>query len=485
MSTASSKRTPFREHGYEFFGPPGAFGISFLLPILVYAFAFVCNDISGCPAPSLLSPRTLDLNQLKREVGWPAEGVRGLFNWQSLFAYTGYLLVNAILYRILPAAQVKGTVLPSGGRLDYRLNTLNSHIAIAVALAAGTIAQGADFVVWTFINENYIQLITASLIYAYSLATFVYIRSFSVKPGNKENRELAPGGQSGNLLYDWFIGRELNPRITLPFIGEIDLKQWLELRPGLLGWIVMDCAWCAAQYRNFGYVSDSIILVTVFQIFYVFDSWWNEPAILTTIDIIGDGFGMMLAFADFTFEVFVFSLQTRYLSVHPIHLGPLHLMAMFLIIGAGYGIFRLSNNEKNRFRTDMNDPKVAHLKFMKTKSGSRLLISGWWGVSRHINYLGDWLQSWSFSLPTCLAGYQILAAGTGAEGAAIMRDGREVVQGDAKGWAIPLTYFYLIYFAVLLIHREGRDDVKCHRKYGEDWEKYKKIVRWRIIPGIY
>jgi hypothetical protein len=365
------------------------------------------------------------------------------------------------------------------------LLALNSHIAIAVALAAGTIAQGADFVVWTFISENYIQLITASLIYAYSLATFVYIRSFSVKPGNKENRELAPGGQSGNLLYDWFIGRELNPRISLPFIGEIDLKQWLELRPGLLGWIVMDCAWCAAQYRNFGYVSDSIILVTAFQIFYVFDSWWNEPAILTTIDIIGDGFGMMLAFADFTFEVFVFSLQTRYLSVHPIHLGPLHLTAMFLIIGAGYGIFRLSNNEKNRFRTDMNDPKVAHLKFMKTKSGSRLLISGWWGVSRHVNYLGDWLQSWSFSLPTCLAGYQILAAGTGAEGAAIMKDGREVVQGDAKGWAIPLTYFYLIYFAVLLIHREGRDDVKCHRKYGEDWEKYKKIVRWRIIPGIY
>ncbi|CAG9952141.1 unnamed protein product [Clonostachys rosea f. rosea IK726] len=377
-------------------------------------FAFVCNDISGCPAPSLLSPRTLDLNQLKREVGWPAEGVRGLFNWQSLFAYTGYLLVNAILYRLLPAVQVKGTVLPSGGRLDYRLNTLNSHIAIAVALAAGQLPKEP----------------TLCLIYAYSLATFVYIRSFSVKPGNKENRELAPGGQSGNLLYDWFIGRELNPRISLPFIGEIDLKQWLELRPGLLGWIVMDCA--------------CIILVTAFQIFYVFDSWWNEPAILTTIDIIGDGFGMMLAFADFTFEV-------------------------------------LSNNEKNRFRTDMNDPKVAHLKFMKTKSGSRLLISGWWGVSRHVNYLGDWLQSWSFSLPTCLAGYQILAAGTGAEGAAIMKDGREVVQGDAKGWAIPLTYFYLIYFAVLLIHREGRDDVKCHRKYGEDWEKYKKIVRWRII----
>jgi len=47
------------------------------------------------------------------------------------------------------------------------------------------------------------------------------------------------------------------------------------------------------------------------------------------------------------------------------------------------------------------------------------------------------------------------------------------------------TYFYIVYFAVLLIHRDRRDDEKCSRKYGEDWEKYKKIVRWRIVPYVY
>jgi hypothetical protein len=66
-----------------------------------------------------------------------------------------------------------------------------------------------------------------------------------------------------------------------------------------------------------------------------------------------------------------------------------------------------------------------------------------------------------------------------------MLDGRQVVQGPARGFAIPFTYFYVVYFAILLIHRDSRDDAKCTRKYGADWEKYRKLVRWRILPGVY
>ena len=38
---------------------------------------------------------------------------------------------------------------------------------------------------------------------------------------------------------------------------------------------------------------------------------------------------------------------------------------------------------------------------------------------------------------------------------------------------------------VLLIHRERRDDHKCHLKYGKDWEEYRRRVPSRIIPRIY
>ena len=140
--------------------------------------------------------------------------------------------------------------------------------------AAGTALEGADFPVWTFIWDNYLQIASTNILIAYALATFVYIRSFSVKPGNPDFRELAAGGHSGNMIYDWFIGRELNPRITIPILGEIDIKEFCELRPGMLGWMILDFAFIAHQYKTYGVVTDSILLITAFQTLYVLDSFW-------------------------------------------------------------------------------------------------------------------------------------------------------------------------------------------------------------------
>lgn len=351
---------------------------------------------------------------------------------------------------------------------------------IVVVLLAGTIAQGSEFPVWTFIWKNYLSILTTNVVISYALATFVYIRSFSVKPGNAEHRELAAGGHTGNILYDWFIGRELNPRVTIPLLGEFDIKSFCEIRPGLLGWIILDFAFIAHQYQTYGYVSDSIVLVTAFQAFYVFDSFWMEPSILTTIDITTDGFGYMLAFGDLAWVPFIYSIQARYLAVYPVNLGFFGSAGVVAILGTGYYIFRSSNNEKNRFRTNPNDPRVKDLQYMETASGSKLLTSGWWGTARHINYLGDWLQSWAYSLPTGLSGYLIQQSGSAAEVGS-----ESVIQGEARGYGIIITYFYVVYFAILLLHREHRDEEKCRRKYGKDWDAYCKKVPYKFIPGIY
>ena len=354
--------------------------------------------------------------------------------------------------------------------------------------------QGPDFPLWTFIWSNYPQIITANLGIAFFLACFVYARSFSVKPGNPEHRELAAGGHSGNLIYDWFIGRELNPRVTLPFFGEIDIKAFCELRPGMLGWVLLNLAFVARQYKLYGYVSDSMILITIFQTLYVFDIYWLEPALLTTMDITTDGFGFMLAFGDLVWLPFVYSWQARYLAVYPVHLGATAILGILAIQGLGYYIFRASNNEKNRFRTNPNDPALSHLKYIETASGSKLLTSGWWGTARHINYLGDWIMAWSYCLPTGIAGYLIQHSSPAPIKGQSPADhsfvggapvSTQVVQGEARGWGMVVTYFYIVYFAVLLIHREMRDDEKCMRKYGKDWEEYRKKVPYRILPGIY
>ena len=53
------------------------------------------------------------------------------------------------------------------------------------------------------------------------------------------------------------------------------------------------------------------------------------------------------------------------------------------------------------------------------------------------------------------------------------------------GFGSPIPYFYAVYFAILLIHRQVRDDHKCHTKYKKDWDKYCSIVPHRIIPHVY
>lgn len=219
-------------------------------------------------------------------------------------------------------------------------------------------------------------------------------------------------------------------------------------------------------------------MVVAAQSIYVFDAIYNEQAILTTMDITTDGFGYMLAFGDLVWVPFIYSLQARYLSVHPVTLGPIYVALILAVQGTGYYIFRAANSEKNRFRTNPSDPSVAHLRYIETSAGSRLLTSGWWGTARHINYLGDYVMSFSYCLPTLAAGYKLVPS--------VLYPGTRLVSTEGmKGYAIPITYFYLIFFAVLLVHRELRDEEKCRRKYGKDWDEYCRIVRWRIIPGVY
>jgi delta14-sterol reductase len=90
---------------------------------------FFCNDISGCPAPSLLHPSTLDFDQLKEEVGWTGFG--SLLNWQAFAGTLSYYLLSLALYAALPAEQVNGVPLNSGERLKYRFNGMFPSRAMA------------------------------------------------------------------------------------------------------------------------------------------------------------------------------------------------------------------------------------------------------------------------------------------------------------------------------------------------------------------
>ena len=78
----------------------------------------------------------------------------------------------------------------------------------------------------------------------------------------------------------FMIGRELNPRI-----GQFDIKFFTELRPGLLGWMVINICMGIKQYLTLERVTNSMVLVLAFQALYILDALYNESSILTTMDI--------------------------------------------------------------------------------------------------------------------------------------------------------------------------------------------------------
>ena len=57
-------------------------------------------------------------------------------------------------------------------------------------------------------------LLTAGNVFAYAMSVYLYASSFRRGAG-KRGKLLAAGGDTSSVVYDFFIGRELNPRCVL------------------------------------------------------------------------------------------------------------------------------------------------------------------------------------------------------------------------------------------------------------------------------
>jgi protein-S-isoprenylcysteine O-methyltransferase Ste14 len=374
-------------------------------------------------------------------------------DWRSFFraivptgtaalVYGGWFAFQALLERVLPARTVHGMPLPDGTRLAYRPNGL---AALALSLAAVLAAHRAGWLPLAWLHANFGALLSAATLFAFGLALFVWwwgIRS----PGG-------PGKRSGSFVRDYFYGTALNPR-TPPVTG-FDWKFFCECRPGLIGWLVLDFGMAAAQVERYGTLSLAMLVLIALQVFYVANNFWNESLLLTTIDIQQERFGWMLVFGDLVLVPFTYCLQAFYLVDH-FRDAPVPWVAAVVALNlVGYAIFVGANRQKDRFRRDPERCVIwgAPARYLETQRGTRLLISGFWGLARHMNYLGDWMIALSWGL---LCGF---------------------------GSIIP--YFYPLWFALLLLTRERRDDRWCAKKYGADWDRYRAAVKWRIVPGLY
>lgn len=403
---ASPRNPPTTE--FEFLGPyAGPIGMLFGLPLLTWVSAFYLRDYA-------------------RWTTFPTAGsfswddVAGSFSWDASAVYVAWVAGQAALYRLVPGPEVHGTRLRDGTRLSYPANGFSCLVLTALAATAGHVSGFAPL---TWVADNLLQLVSAAIAFSFALSAYLYAASFWGEPLLAAN--------SGVAVYDFFLGRELNPRA----LG-VDLKYFFELRPGLFAWLLV--AWAAllkeVEARGDGALPSPAMAVAVaLQTLYVCDALWSEASILTTMDIVMDGFGFMLAFGDLAWVPAMYSLQPRFLAHAAAAGGAAAPGAAFALAGAvagvaGFYVFRAANAQKDTFKTDPTHPSVAGLPAIEHANG-RLLAGGWWGVARHVNYAGDLLLALGMSLCT--------------------------------GLATPVPYFYPVYFAVLLWHRELRDDHKC------------------------
>ncbi|KAI4300415.1 hypothetical protein L6164_033798 [Bauhinia variegata] len=128
----------------------------------------------------------------------------------------------------------------------------------------------------------------------------------------------------------------------------------------------------------------------------------NNDGIIQTLEMplgvwdILERLGFMLVFGDLVWIPFFFSIQGWWLLRNKVELTTPAIIANCCVFLIGYLIFRGANKQKHVFK---KNPKALIWGEPPKVIGGKLLASGYWGVARHCNYLGDLLLAFSFSLP--------------------------------------------------------------------------------------
>lgn len=369
---------------------------------------------------------------------------------EASFGYVSWLLFQAALYHILPGPISTGQLTPAGNLLKYKTNGLLawtlSHCIVAVAALCG-------YLDLAIIADHWEGLLVAMNIYGIVLPMLCLIKGY-----------LAPSyvgdcKYSGSLIADYFIGVELNPRVGQVF----DLKLFHNGRPSILAWTLIDISYAAAQYRDIGRVSNSMLIVMLLHFIYVVDFFANEDWYLRTIDICHDHFGFYLGYGCMAVLPNIYTIQCQYLARYPVDLSNCQATAILTLGLGGYAIFRSANHQKDIIRSSNGrcsiwgrQPEYMRCSYTTEdgrKHESILLCSGWWGFARHSNYLGDLMQSFAL--------------------------------GFACSSEHFLPWFYTFLLSSMIINRLPRDEARCRRKYGKAWAVYCSKVRWRLLPGVY
>jgi len=347
-----------------------------------------------------------------------------------------YLLMLA-LHLILPARRVAGYVRDerTGAALCYRLNGL----VVLVVLVVLWVVLGLTGVLswdWLYVHR------WSGLIGSAVLGVLLSLAAFFSAPAT---------GRS--LLADLYFGRRMNRQLLG---ARVDAKMFLYMvGAAMLGLNLL--AFTAHHVMTFGPgFSPGVILYCALFYWFVVEYLFFERVHLYTYDIFAERIGFKLVWGCFTFYPYFYLIGLWVVADLPDPGTPWWLLVVFaLVFFVGWVFTRGANMQKYRFKTK---PDRAFLGFMRPEvlsdGSNSLLCGGFWGISRHVNYLGEIVQAVGLTL----------------------------VLGYPGRW---IVWLYPLYYVALFLGRERADERRCAAKYGDLWAEYEQRVPRRIVPWLY
>jgi hypothetical protein len=342
-----------------------------------------------------------------------------------------------LLHLALPARRVEGYAIDprTQRRHRYRLNGLVVYLAI-VAIWALLCARG--LIAWDFFWATRWQ----GLAGACTLGLLFTLCLVLTAPST---------GKS--LLADLYLGRIENPQWLG---GRIDAKMSLYLVGAtMLGLNVYSLA--MHHRRSFpGDPSPGVTLYTALFSFFLLEYLFFERVHLYTYDFFAERVGFKLGWGCLCFYPYFYAVGLWSVADRPNpRAATATLVGATITFCLGWSLARGANMQKYAFKRDPGAKFLGCIAPVAITDGDKkLLVSGFWRVSRHVNYLGEIL----------------------------MATGLTLALGYPGVWA---TWLYPLYYVALLVPRQMDDDRRCAEKYGPLWEEYRARVPYRIVPGVY
>ena len=337
--------------------------------------------------------------------------------------FVGTLFAGALA---LPGPVVDGQPLADGTRRRYKLTGMRLFLLAHVGLLLVFVPPHA----LGLVVDRFWELFVAANVLALVASVVLFVQG---------RRRVPDAG-----LRDFAMGVELDPS----WLG-VDLKMFA-YQPSLIGlwWLVLGFA--AASLARHGALTLRMALYELFWWVYLVTHYRREAFMLQTWDVIAEKFGLGLVWGDLVLVPFFYSVGGWVLVDDTEPLAPGAAVALVALFALALWLFRGSNDQKHRFKADHTTriwgrPAEA--------IDGRLLVSGWWGIGRHLNYTGEVLV------------YLAIALTTGT---------RSIV-----------PYLLPLWLAGLLAHRALRDERRCRAKYGALWEAYCARARFRMVPFVY